>query len=167
MRPGSVVSGGVGECFEPVQGGGELGGPGPAGLEVQAGAAGMEGEPGGDVQQPVSEAFGFGVGELAGEQQTLGPADDVVGEADNLKPRAVVLEVAERQVAQSGVLVVADVVLDACAAAVITLDRGGIAGLVGENGLEAVPVVVAKGQLRAGVRALAADQDPRTGRPPR
>ena len=38
-------------------------------------------------------------------------------------------------------------------------------GLVGEDRLEAVAVVVGKGQLRAGVRALAADDQPRSLRP--
>ena len=99
-------------------------GPGPGGLEAQRRGAGVEREAGGDVQQSVAQAFGFGVGELAGEQQPLGPDDQVVREAHDLQPDLVVLEVAERQVAQAGVLVVADVVLDAGAAAVITLERG-------------------------------------------
>ena len=42
---------------------------------------------------------------------------------------------------------------------------GDLAGLVGEDGLEAVPVVVGEGQLRAGMRALATDQDPRARGP--
>jgi hypothetical protein len=61
-----------------------------------------------------------------------------VGEADDLESDAVVLEVAEGQVAQAGVRVVGDVVLDACAAAVSLLDVGDLAGLVGEDRLEAM-----------------------------
>ena len=61
-------------------------------------------------------------GELAGEQQSLGPRDQVVREPHDLQPDLVVLEGPERQVAQPGVLVVADVVLDAGAAAVIALE---------------------------------------------
>jgi hypothetical protein len=57
------------------------------------------------------------------------------------------------------------VVLDACAATVIALDRGDRAGLVGEDRLEAMPVMVGEGQLCAGVRSLAADQDARPGWP--
>ena len=88
-----------------------------------------------------------------------------MGEAHDLKPHLVVFEVAEREVAQPGVFVVADVVLDACAAAVVALEFGDRAGLVGEDRLEAVSVVVGEGQLRAGVRALAPDDHPRALRP--
>ena len=56
-------------------------------------------------------------------------------------------------------------VLDACAAAVIALDRGDRAGLVGEDRLEAVSVVVGEGELRAGVRAFASDDHPGALRP--
>ena len=96
--------------------GGEVGGPGPGGLQAQCGGAGVEGQAGGDVQQPVAQTFGLGLGQFAGEQQALGPGDQVVREAHDLKPDAVVLEVAKRQIAQAGVFVVADVVLDARAA---------------------------------------------------
>ena len=78
-----------------------------------------------------------------------------MGEVHDLEPHLVVFEVAEREVAQAGVFVVADVVLDASAAAVVALEFGDRAGLVGEDRLEAVPVVVGEGQLRAGVRAFA------------
>jgi hypothetical protein len=88
-----------------------------------------------------------------------------VREACDREPHLVVGEVAEREVAQAGVLVVADVVFDARAAAVVALVRGDRAGLVGEDRLEAMPVVVGEGQLRAGVRALAADDHPRAWRP--
>ena len=91
--------------------------------------------------------------------------DEVVREAHDLQPDLVVSEVAEREVAQAGVFVVADVVLDARAGAVVTLELGDRAGLVGEDGLEAVPVVVGERQLRAGVRALAPDDHPRALRP--
>lgn len=65
----------------------------------------------------------------------LGPGDQVVGEGHQFEPDTVVLEVAERQVAQAGVLVVADVVLDTRAAAMIAFDGGDLAGLVGEDRL--------------------------------
>ena len=70
-------------------------------------------------------------------------------------------KLAEREVPQPRVFVVADVVLDASAAAVVTLELGDRAGLVGEDRLEAVSLVVGEGQLRAGVRALAPDDHPR------
>jgi len=74
----------------------------------------------------------------------------VVRRADELQPHAVVLEVAEGQVAQPGVLVAADVVLDASAGAVLAFDLDGRAGLVGEDRLEPVPVDIGEVQLRAG-----------------
>ena len=44
-----------------------------------------------------------------------------MGEVHDLEPHLVVFEVAELEVAQAGVFVVADVVLDASAAAVVAL----------------------------------------------
>ena len=82
----------------------------------------------------------------------MGPDDEVVREAHDLQPDLVVSEVAEREVAQAGVFVVADVVLDASAAAVIAFELGDRSGLVGEDGLAAVPVVVGERQLRARAR---------------
>ena len=61
---------------------------------------------------------------------------------DHRQPDAVVLELFEGQVAQAGVLVVSDVILDVRAGAVSALELGGLAGLVGEDRLEAVTVVV-------------------------
>ncbi len=48
------VSGRRGQCFELVEGGGEVVGPAPGGLQAQGGGAGVEGEAAGDVQQPVA-----------------------------------------------------------------------------------------------------------------
>jgi hypothetical protein len=67
----------------------------------------------------------------------------------------------------AGVLVVADVVLDVRAGAVTALEPGGLAGLVGEDRLKAVSVVVGEGELRAGVCALAAHDHPRALGPAR
>jgi len=125
----------------------------------------VEREASGDVQEAVAQAFGFGLGEFVGQQQLLGPNDQVVREAHDLEPHLVVFKGAERQVAQPGFFVVADVVLDARAAAVITLKAGDIAGLVCEDRLEAMPVVVGERELRAGVRALASEDHPRARRP--
>jgi len=81
-----------------------------------------------------------------------------VGDQHERQPHLVVLEVAEGQVLQAGVLVVADVVLDASASAVATLKDGDVAGgLVGEDRLEAIAVMVGEGELRAGVRRLPDD----------
>ena len=61
---------------------------------------------------------------------------------DDCQPDPVVLELFEGQVAHAGVLVVSDVILDVRAGTVATLELGGLAGLVGEDRLEAVTVVV-------------------------
>jgi len=42
------------------------------------------------------------------------------------------------------------VVLDACAATVIALELSDLPGLVGEDRLEAMPVEIGEGELRAG-----------------
>ena len=126
----------------------------------------MKGEAGGDVQQPVAQALGLAARELAGQQQALGPDEQVVRDADEHQPDAVVLEVAERHVAQAGVLVVADVRFGVRALALAALEDLDVGvGLVGQDGLEAMAVMVGEGQLRAGMRALAADDHPRPGRP--
>ena len=89
-----------------------------------------------------------------------------MGQADDLQPGAVVLEVAEGQVPEAGVLVVADVVVDAGAGAVVALDGGDVSlGLVGEDRLEGVPVEVGERQLDAMMRAVAAHQHPGFGWP--
>ena len=52
-------------------------------------------------------------------------------------------EASERQVAQSGVFVVADVVLNPCAATVAAFDLGdGLLDLVGEDRSKAMPVMI-------------------------
>ena len=76
------------------------------------------------------------------------------------------LEVAEGQVPEAGVFVVADVVFATGALAMAQLERLDVGvGLVGQDGLEAVAVVIGEGQLRAGMRALAPHDHPRRRRP--
>ena len=82
-----------------------------------------EREPPGDVQQPVAQPFGLGLGELAVEQQRLGPDEQVVREQHDLQPDLVERERLERELGQAGVLVVADAVLDVGVLAVAALDR--------------------------------------------
>src|SRR3954447_22653953 len=131
------------ERFEAAEGGDELAGPGPGALEVQLASAGGGSPPGGDGQQPVAQPLGLGLLKLAVEHQCLGPDDQIVGEQDYLEPYLVVGERPERELAQAGVLVVADAVFDVGALAVAALDeRDALIGLVGEDGLEAVAVVV-------------------------
>jgi hypothetical protein len=104
----------------------------------------------------------------SGEQQALGPTDQVVVDQHELQPDAVVLEVSEGQGPQPGLLVVADVILDPCAGTVATLENRDVGvGLVGEDRLEAIAVVVCEGELGAGMRAFAAHDHPRALRPAR
>src|SRR5215207_10106820 len=71
--------GGWRQRLEAREGGGELAGPGPAGLEAQRGAARVEGQPSGRVQQPVAQRLGFAAGERAVEAQRLRPDAEVLG----------------------------------------------------------------------------------------
>src|SRR3954449_8174042 len=170
--PGRVVgrwvrsAAGGGEGLELLERGEQLCGPWPVVLEAQLAAPAVECEPTGDVQQPVAQPFGLGLGELAVEQQRLGPDDQIVREQHDLQPQLVERERLERELRKARVLVVADAVLDMGALAVAALDdRGVLVGLVGEDRLEAEAVVVGEGKLRAGVRALAPNDHTRTLRP--
>jgi hypothetical protein len=146
-----VSAGGGWQRFEAREGGGELGGPWPCALKVELRAASGERQPGGDMQQSVAQPLGLGLGELAVEQQRLGPDDQVVREPHDLQPRLVERELLERELGQAGVLVVADPVLDVGVLTVAALDdRDVLIVLVGEDRLEAVAVVVGERQLRAG-----------------
>jgi hypothetical protein len=68
--------------LEALERGGEFAGPGPRALDAQGGGAGVERETGGDVEESVAQAFGFGFGEFAGQQEALGPGDQVVRDPD-------------------------------------------------------------------------------------
>ena len=140
---------------------GELGDPRPVVVEAELRAASGERELASDVKELVAEPLGFGLGELAVERQGLGPYDQVVREHHDLQPHLVQRELLERELLKAGVLVVADAVLDVRVLAVATLDVGDVlVGLVGQDRLEAVAVMVGERELRAGVRALAPDDQP-------
>ena len=139
----------------------QLVGPRPGVWEVQLAASAGERESGGDVQQSVAQPFRLGFGELAVEHECLGPDDQVVREHHDLQPHLVDRERLERELRQAGVLVVADAVLDPGALAVTALEDGDVGvGLVGQDRLEAVPVVIGERQLRAGMRTLTPDDQP-------
>jgi hypothetical protein len=96
----------------------------------------------GDVQDAVAQALGLAAGEYTIEQQTLCPGEEVVRDADEHQLDAVVLEVAERQVPEAGVLVVADLRFGGRALALAALEDLNVgAGLVGQDRLEAMAVV--------------------------
>ena len=98
-------------------------GPGPVAVELELGAAAVADDLAGDVQQPVAQPFGFGVGELAVKADQLRPGEQVLGDQRELEPGLVVLEGVVREVAHAGVLAGADPVLDPGAAAVAQLQR--------------------------------------------
>lgn len=118
-------------------------------------ATGVPGDVTGDVQDPVAQAFGFADLMLGAEGELLGKDDDVVREQRELEPRRVIGEAVEREVAGAGAFQGLDAVLDHGVVSVVRFQLRGVGvGLVGDQALEAMPVQVAEGQLRAGVRAL-------------
>jgi len=89
------ASGAGGERGEAFEGAHDRGGPGPVGGQVQGAASGVAGELGGDVQQPLTQAFGFTDLVFAVQEQRLGPRRQGVCGQRELKPRLVGLEIAE------------------------------------------------------------------------
>jgi hypothetical protein len=98
---------------EPVEGRGEVGGPGPVLIEAQDQSASGADEPTGDVKGAVAEPLGFDLAERAGEAQGLGPGCEVGGGHREFDPGTVGVKVLAGQVPQPAVLAVADPVLDA------------------------------------------------------
>src|SRR4051794_2300786 len=92
-------------------------------FEMELASAADEG--GGDGEDPQPESFGFPAARLvANEGEQLGPGGQFGGEPDEGAPDAVLVEVVQRQVRQSGVLADPDAVLGAGAAAVPQLQIG-------------------------------------------
>jgi hypothetical protein len=102
----------------------------------------------------------LGDGQLAVQQQRLRPAGEVLGGKDELQPDLVAAPAVEREVGQAGGVGGADAVLHPGALAVAQLQPSKVrVGLVGEEDLEAVAIVVGEAQLGAGWAS-------RGGRPP-
>ena len=149
-----------------MEGGDERFGPGPIGLEPEAGAAAVADDPPGDMQEPVAQPLWFGACDLAGQAEQLHPAEQVLGDQRELEPGLVVREGVVGEVAHAGVLAGTDAVLDPRATAVAQLERGNVlAVLVGEQARVAVAVLVEDLKLRARVGSLPADNQPRALRP--
>ena len=125
------------------------------------GASAVTHELGGDVEQPLAKALGFGDREFAVQADQLGPGEEVLGDQRELEPGLVVLERVVREVAHAGVLAGADAVLDPGAAAVTQFQRGDVVlVLVGEKARVPVAALVEDRELRAGVWTLAPDDQP-------
>src|SRR3954452_6818188 len=84
------------------EGGGQGAGPGPGAGESEGRATGVEGQPGGGVQEPVAQRLGFAGGEVAVERELLGPGQEVLGDQREFQPDRVVVKVAEGEVLQAG-----------------------------------------------------------------
>ena len=83
----------------------------------------------------------------------MGPGDQILGDQGEFEPDGVAVEFVEGQVLQPGLLGRADAVFGVGAGAVQAFQFDRVAGQVGQGGEEAVPVVITKGQLGAGVGA--------------
>src|SRR5262245_45997371 len=104
----------------------------------------------------MTEPLGFPSACVAVEAEALEEGEQILGGEHKFRPDLVGSELAEREVAQPGVLAAADAVFDPSAAAVTRLEPGQVGiVLVGEKDLEAEAQVVCEGELGAGVRPLA------------
>ncbi len=118
---------------------------GPAAGQVQKQAAGVAGEPAGDVQELVAQALRLAAGKLAGEQEALRPGEQILGDEDELEPGRVGGERAEGEVAKPGAFAAADPVLDERVGAVELFEPGDPSALlVGDEDLEAVALTSVK-----------------------
>ena len=120
------------------------------------------GEPGGDVQQPVAQRLRFGLGQIAVQEQVLGPGDQIDREHHDGQPGLVDRERAGREVVQAGVLRAADAVLDPGVRAVAGVEVGELPerGVGGERGVAPPVGLFERVELRAGVRAFATHDHP-------
>ena len=142
-------------------------GPGPVVGDAESVAAPAAHELPRGVQQAVAQSFWFGFGEVAVEDEELGPREEVLRDADEGEPCLVDGEARGGQVVHAGVFGVADASFDASAAAVERFEVGDVVvGAVGDEDLEAVPVDVGEGQLGAGVGVFASGDHPHPVGPP-
>jgi hypothetical protein len=151
---------------EPVEGGDEIGGPGPALGDAECAAPAAGDELGGGMQEAVAEPFGFGSGEVAVEGEVVGPGEEILRHADDGEPCLVDGEAGRGQVGEPEVFGVADRSFGSPSAAVEGFEVGDVIVVeVGDHQLEAVAVDVGEGELRAGMWVFAAGDHPGRGRP--
>jgi hypothetical protein len=146
-----------------VEGGGERVRPGPAAVDLEAGAACAVDEAGGDVQQPVAQGLRLGFGEigLVVQENALGPGDEVDRDQRADQPRLVDRELPGGEPAHAGVLAGADAVFDAGVAAVAGIQPGVLPewGVGGDAGVAPAIAFFEQVQLCAGMRAFPAHDD--------
>jgi len=126
----------------------EFGGGGPGVDDPDDVASGASHEPGGCVPERPTQPFRFGACELAGAAELLEPADEIVGEAHDLHPGAVRVEVGEREPFEAGVLQRFDVVFDVGVVAYVRVQRDGVADGVGV--VTPIPVAIGRGTAIVG-----------------
>ena len=88
-------------------------------LQAKDDPAGVADDPGGDMPQPVAQGLGFSHGQVAVQQQRLGPDGEVLGGQDQLQPDGVAAPAVKWEVAQAGGFGGADAVFDPGALAVL------------------------------------------------
>jgi len=117
------------------------------------------------VKQAVSQPLGLGFREVAGEEQRLGPDEQVVRDQDKVEPHLVEGVVVEGELAQAGVFVVADVVFDVGALAVAALEDLEASAVVGHGSAIAWDEVQASGRLHARVSFVRTSRSAQSSRP--
>ena len=114
------------------------------------------------MQGAVAQPLGLEARQLAAQEQDVGQGERAAGRSAPApsRPRSSRSR-AKGSSSRPHRLRAANAVLAAGAGAMLALQMSGLALAVGEDRLEAVPVRVGEGELRAGVRALAAHDQPR------
>jgi hypothetical protein len=164
---------GLRQSADVVPGGDEVGGPGPACLDVEAALAAAASQPGGGVQDAVAQGLRFGLGEGAVEGEQLEPGEQGRGGQGGGLPGLVYRQRGGGEFADPAVVAGADGIFDLGMPPVSGVDVGGLAQpALGGRGPVGNPQAVSpavfgleQGQLGTGVRALAAGEDPHRGGP--
>jgi hypothetical protein len=92
------------QCGEVTECGGQICCPGPGFGDPEPGLAGGAGEAGGGVQEPVAQFLGFRGGEVAVQEEVLGPGEQVDAGEGQFEPGGVDGEDPGREPAEAGVL---------------------------------------------------------------
>ncbi len=134
--------------------------------------AGAASDTGSDVQDPVAEGGDLGASQagMCAEADQSGPGDQIGGGQHDFQPGGVGPERVARQVTQAGGFEFADAVLDAGVLAVPQFQTGDLTSNdtgfgVGDERGDPHPVGVGEPQLRTGMRAFFAQDQPGAGRP--
>jgi hypothetical protein len=151
---------------EPAKGTSQQFRPGPGTLQAQDHPPAAAGHASGDMKQPVAEPPGLPAPGLSVQALPLEEGEQILGREHQLQPDLVGGELVEEEVPQPGVLAAADALLDVGTGAMTGLELGQVVALlVGDEDLEAKPLVVGEGELSGRVRTFAPADGPGPGRP--